>query len=61
MADGHGGERAAGVTALLAVKQPTRRFTQPSKISSLVRMLASPAFHNLTGAAIPLDGGWTAQ
>jgi len=23
--------------------------------------LCEPAAHNLTGAAIPVDGGWTAQ
>jgi 3-hydroxybutyrate dehydrogenase len=56
-----GGDRAAGVAALLAEKQPSRRMSQPAEIGALALWLCSPLAHNVTGAAIPVDGGWTAQ
>ena len=56
----HDGDQEAAVTALLQQKQPTRRFTSPEDVGALVCLLAAPAAHNLTGTAIPLDGGWVA-
>ncbi len=61
LADAHHGDRAAGIVDLLSAKQPSLRFTQAAEIGALVRVLASPTFHNVTGTAIPVDGGWTAQ
>lgn len=60
-ADAHGGDRAAGVRALLGEKQPSLRMSLPGDIAELALWLCRPAAHNLTGAAIPVDGGWTAQ
>lgn len=57
----HGGDRAAGIADLLAEKQPSRRTSEPAEIGALALWLCDPAAHNLTGAAIPIDGGWTAQ
>jgi 3-hydroxybutyrate dehydrogenase len=56
-----GGERAAGVRDLLREKQPSQRTSLPDEIAALALWLCAPAAHNLTGAAIPIDGGWTAQ
>jgi 3-hydroxybutyrate dehydrogenase len=56
-----GGDRVAGIADLLAEKQPTRRMSQPEEIGALALWLAHPMAHNVTGAAIPIDGGWTAQ
>jgi 3-hydroxybutyrate dehydrogenase len=56
-----GGDRDAGIRSLLAEKQPSGRMTQPSEIADLVVWLCRREAHNLTGAAIPVDGGWTAQ
>ena len=56
-----GGSRDDGVRALLAEKQPSGRMSLPAEIAELVVWLCRPAAHNLTGAAIPVDGGWTAQ
>jgi 3-hydroxybutyrate dehydrogenase len=56
-----GGDRRAGVAALLEEKQPSRRMSQPAEIGALALWLCSPMAHNVTGAAIPVDGGWTAQ
>ncbi len=56
-----GGDRDAGIADLLAEKQPSRRLSDPSELGELALWLCSPVAHNLTGAAIPVDGGWTAQ
>ena len=57
----HGGDRAAGIADLLSEKQPSRRMSDPAEIGALALWLCDPLAHNLTGAAIPIDGGWTAQ
>lgn len=56
-----GGDRDAGIADLLAEKQPSRRMSDPAEIGRLAVWLASPLSHNVTGTAIPVDGGWTAQ
>lgn len=57
----HGGDRAAGIADLLAEKQPSRRTSDPAEIGALALWLCAPVAHNVTGTAIPVDGGWTAQ
>lgn len=57
----HGGDRAAGIADLLAEKQPSLRANDPSEIAALALWLCAPIAHNVTGTAIPIDGGWTAQ
>ncbi|MCC6305716.1 MAG: 3-hydroxybutyrate dehydrogenase [Rhodobacteraceae bacterium] len=57
----HDGDRARGVADLLAEKQPSLRMSRTSEIGALALWLCAPMAHNLTGAAIPVDGGWTAQ
>jgi len=56
-----GGDRDKGIADLLSEKQPTRRTSDPSEIGALALWLCAPAAHNVTGTAIPIDGGWTAQ
>lgn len=56
-----GGNRDAAIASLLAEKQPSRRTSRPEEIGALAVWLAHPMAHNVTGAAIPIDGGWTAQ
>lgn len=56
-----GGDRVSGIASLLAEKQPSRRTSRPEEIGALALWLAHPIAHNVTGAAIPVDGGWTAQ
>ena len=53
--------RDAGKTALVLEKQPTGRMSQPEEIADAVAMLCSGWAQNMTGIALPLDGGWTAQ
>ena len=57
----HGGDRAAGIADLLSEKQPSRRMSDPSEIGALALWLCAPEAHNVTGTAIPVDGGWTAR
>jgi 3-hydroxybutyrate dehydrogenase len=59
--DAHGGDRAAGIADLLSEKQPSQRMTTPEEIGALAVYLCSRAAHNITGAAISIDGGWSAQ
>lgn len=56
-----GGDRDAGVRGLLSEKQPSLRMAAPDDIAELALFLCSKAAHNITGAAMPVDGGWTAQ
>lgn len=56
-----GGDRMAGIASMLADKQPSKRISDPSEIGSLTCWLCDPIAHNVTGTAIPIDGGWTSQ
>ncbi len=47
--------------ALLIEKQPSARFTTVEEIGALAVFLCSPGGNNMTGTALPMDGGWTAQ
>jgi 3-hydroxybutyrate dehydrogenase len=57
----HNGDRATAIADLLSEKQPSRRMSDPAEIGALALWLCDPVAHNLTGTAIPVDGGWTAQ
>lgn len=46
---------------LLKDKQPSLRFVQKSHIADLIYFLCSESASEITGANIPIDGGWTAQ
>lgn len=56
-----GGDRDAGIASLLSEKQPSLRMSDPSEIGELAVFLCHRQAHNITGATIPIDGGWTAQ
>jgi 3-hydroxybutyrate dehydrogenase len=49
------------IEAMLAEKQPSRRLSSPAEIARVAVWLCAPEAHNITGTAIPIDGGWTAQ
>lgn len=51
----------AAKEALLREKQPMLQFTTPEKIGALAVYLCSDNASTITGAALPIDGGWTAQ
>ncbi len=56
-----GGDRDAGERVLLSEKQPSLRMSLPADIAAMVLWLCRREAHNVTGAALPIDGGWTAQ
>jgi 3-hydroxybutyrate dehydrogenase len=46
---------------MLAEKQPSRQFVTVEQLGEVVVFLCSPAANQITGVALPVDGGWTAQ
>jgi 3-hydroxybutyrate dehydrogenase len=44
-----------------AEKQPSRQFTRPEDIAALALFLCSEAGAKMRGAAVTMDGGWSAQ
>jgi 3-hydroxybutyrate dehydrogenase len=57
----NGGSREDGVRSLLAEKQPSLRMSLPEDIGAMAVWLCRREAHNITGTALPIDGGWTAQ
>jgi 3-hydroxybutyrate dehydrogenase len=59
--------RARGLTEAQVINdvllhaQPTKAFVQVAEVAALAAFLASPDAASITGAVIPIDGGWTAQ
>ncbi|MBV8424288.1 MAG: 3-hydroxybutyrate dehydrogenase [Candidatus Eremiobacteraeota bacterium] len=43
------------------VNMPTKRFIMPDEIGQLITYLCTDAAKSITGAAIAIDGGWTAH
>ena len=50
-----------GAADLVGEKHPSLEFVQPGQIGRLAVFLCSDAASQITGAAISVDGGWTAQ
>ena len=46
---------------LLGEKQPSLEFATPDQIGALAVFLCSEAAGQIRGAALPVDGAWTAQ
>jgi 3-hydroxybutyrate dehydrogenase len=49
------------INDVLLHAQPTKQFVQVSEVAALTAFLASDEGASITGAIIPIDGGWTAQ
>jgi len=60
-AKARGISEAEVVRDVLLHAQPTKRFAQVDEVAALAAFLASDAAASITGAIIPIDGGWTAQ
>jgi 3-hydroxybutyrate dehydrogenase len=55
-----GQSRAEAERAFLASRQPSGRFVAPERVAAMVALLCGPAGADITGSAIPIDGGWSA-
>ncbi len=56
-----GRSRAEAEQAFLASRQPSGRFVAPERVAAMVALLCGPAGADVTGASIPMDGGWSAS
>jgi 3-hydroxybutyrate dehydrogenase len=56
-----GVELEKGGRSMLAEKQPSQQFVSIEQLGQLALFLCSSAADQITGTAIPIDGGWTAQ
>jgi 3-hydroxybutyrate dehydrogenase len=59
--------KARGITReqvirdVLLAAQPNKRFAQVDELGALAVFLCGPGGRSITGAALPVDGGWTAH
>ncbi len=60
-AKAHGIPREQVIREVLLAQQPNKRFATVDELGALSVFLASEAAASITGAAIPVDGGWTAH
>ena len=60
-AEAHGIAREQVIRDVLLAQQPNKRFASVEEIGALTLFLASDAAASITGAALPVDGGWTAH
>ncbi len=49
------------VNNVMLAASPTKQFTQIDQLGDLAVFLCSDSASNITGAMLPVDGGWTAQ
>jgi 3-hydroxybutyrate dehydrogenase len=49
------------VRTVLLAAQPTRKFITVEEVAALVRFLAGKDAASITGAVLPIEGGWTAH
>ena len=50
-----------GGRALLTEKQPSKEFVTTDQLGALARFLCTDAASQITGASLPVDGGWISQ
>jgi 3-hydroxybutyrate dehydrogenase len=43
----------------LGERQPTQRFVEMDAVAAMVVFLCGPAANDITGASLPIDGGWS--
>jgi 3-hydroxybutyrate dehydrogenase len=60
-AKAHDIPREAVIRDVLLARQPNKRFASVDELGALAVFLSSDAAASITGIALPVDGGWTAQ
>lgn len=61
IADSENVDIQAAKEQLITAKQPRAEMANPSQIGDLIAFLCSDSAAGITGASLPIDGGWTAQ
>lgn len=57
----HGISEEAVIRDVMLAGQPTKRFVEPHEIGGFAVFLCSDSAASITGASLPIDGGWVAQ
>jgi 3-hydroxybutyrate dehydrogenase len=57
----HGIEPAEVIEKIMLDRAAIKRLIEPEQVAELVAYLCCPAAEFITGASIPIDGGWTAH
>ena len=60
-AKAHGLPRERVIKEVILDSQPSKRFVEVADLAGLTLLLCSDAGRSITGAALPVDGGWTAR
>jgi 3-hydroxybutyrate dehydrogenase len=60
-AQAHGLPCERVIEEVILASQPSRRFVEVDEIAALAVFLCSDAARSITGAALPVDGGWIAR
>ncbi|MDG4788307.1 3-hydroxybutyrate dehydrogenase [Micromonospora sp. WMMD1102] len=60
-ASAHGIAETEVIERIMLARAAIKRLIEPAEVAELVAYLCTPAASFITGAAIPLDGGWTAN
>ena len=57
----HGMDEQAVIRDIMLAPQPTKAFVRPEEIAEMAHYLTGELARSITGAAISIDGGWTAK
>jgi 3-hydroxybutyrate dehydrogenase len=60
-AKAHNIPRDEVIERILLERQPSKRFVAVDEVAALALFLCSEVAAGITGAALPIDGGWVAQ
>jgi 3-hydroxybutyrate dehydrogenase len=57
----HDMSEAQVIRDVILAAQPNKRFIEPTELAALALFLCTSAATSITGAALPVDGGWTSR
>jgi 3-hydroxybutyrate dehydrogenase len=60
-AKAHNIPRDQVIRDVLLARQPTKKFVEAEEVAAATVFLCTPAAASITGIALPIEGGWTAQ
>jgi 3-hydroxybutyrate dehydrogenase len=60
-AKAHGMSEEEVIRQVILASQPNKRFVELEQLAAFVVFLCSDAASSITGAALPIEGGWTAR